>query len=388
MDLIRKAVVMKVDLKDMLSQSGEVRPIVKVELKSEASGKIDTVYVKEGVRLKKGYPILKIDPTRLLTQKEKLSLALTKAKLTAVLAQRDYENARKLAHAGNISQNKLQDNQNRFELESITLKERQLEYDDIIYQLSKTLIVSPMDGVLISLLVEEGEIAVSATSGFSGGTAIGTVADITKLEVVTQIGEIDYVKIRKDQIVTISMESDANVKTTGKVSFVSLSAKKEQNSNVSNFEVRVDIDSLFPGLVPGINVNVDFIVLEKTGVVGVPCYMVEKSTGRQRQKFMVYRPAGTKVPKRPGSSDQDQSIMGDEKGKTAIARRARGPSNFSSQKTDKTKTKKIARQKDALKKLNLVKHPIKIGETDYNNYEVVHGLAVGDTVIKILIQEE
>ena len=50
-DLLRKEVVRKVDLRDVISQSGEVQPIIKVELKSEASGKIDNVYVKEGVPL-------------------------------------------------------------------------------------------------------------------------------------------------------------------------------------------------------------------------------------------------------------------------------------------------------------------------------------------------
>jgi HlyD family secretion protein len=387
-DLIRKSVVKEVDLRDVISQSGEVQPIVKVELKSEASGKIDTIYVKEGERLKKGDRILKIDPERLLTKKKKLDLAYEKAKLNFALAERDYNNAEQLAASGNISKTKLQDLKNKFDLKSISLKETQLELHDINYQLSKTLIVSPMDGVLIYLLVEKGEIAVSATSGFSGGTAIGTVADITKLEVITQIGEIDYVKIKKGQPVSINLESDSKVKTTGSVSFVSLSAKKDKNTNVSNFEVRVDIDSLFDGLVPGINVNVDFVVLEKKGVVGVPCYMVEKSKGKRGDRYIVYRPAGTKVPQRPGMKGHGKDGEG-RPGKAGMKKKGRSRKfGGRSAKMDKKKQKKIAKQKKALEKLNLVKHPIKVGETDYNHYEVVKGLAVGDTVIKVLIEEE
>jgi HlyD family secretion protein len=311
-DLLRKEVVRKVDLRDVISQSGEVQPVIKVELKSEASGKIDKVYVKEGERLKKGDRILKIDPTRLLTQKEKLDLAVKKARLNFALAKRDYDNAVKLFNMGQMPSKKLQDLKNECELKELSLKEKELELNDIVYQLSKTLIVAPMEGVLISLLVEEGEIAVSATSGFSGGTAIGTVADISQLEVVTQIGEVDYAKVRKDQVVQISMESDIHAKTSGKVSFVSLAAKKENNSNISSFEVRITIDSLIPALVPGVNVNVDFVVLEKKNVLGVAYSMVEKRKRSGREMYFVLRPAGTEVAE--GVKDQPPEEGGKESG--------------------------------------------------------------------------
>lgn len=373
-DLLRKEVVRKVDLRDVISQSGEVQPIIKVELKSEASGKIDNVYVKEGERLKKGDRILKIDPTRLLTQKEKLDLAVKKALLNNKLAKRDYDNAQKLFTMGQMPQKRLEDLKNEFELNEITLKEKELELNDIKYQLTKTLIKAPMDGVLISLLVEEGEIAVSATSGFSGGTAIGTVADISKLEVVTQIGEVDYAKIRKDQVVQISMESDIHSKTTGTVSFVSLAAKKENNSNISSFEVRIAIDSLIPALVPGVNVNVGFVILEKKNVLGVPYSMVQKRKQGDREMHFVLRPAGTKV----DETGKDMPSDVDEKEK-----RRRGRHRQDANVNKRMEKKKEERQ-EALKKLDLVLSRIVVGATDYRFYEVQKGLAPGDTVVKVL----
>ncbi len=373
-DLLRKEVVQKVDLRDVISQSGEVQPIIKVELKSEASGKIDNVYVKEGERLKKGDKILKIDPTRLLMQKEKLDLAVKKALLNHKLAKRDYENAQKLFTMGQMPQKRLEDLKNEFELNEITLQEKELELNDIKYQLTKTLITSPMDGVLISLLVEEGEIAVSATSGFSGGTAIGTVADISKLEVVTQIGEVDYAKIRKDQVVQISMESDIHSKTTGVVSFVSLAAKKETNSNISSFEVRVAIDSLIPALVPGVNVNVGFVILEKKNVIGIPYSMVQKRKRGDKEMYFVYRPAGTKV----DETAKDIPFDAGEKEKRRKGRHRLGKS------INKRMEKKKEERQEALKKLNLVLSRIVVGATDYRFYEVHKGLAPGDTVVKVL----
>ena len=373
-DLVRKDVVQKVDLRDVISQSGEVQPIIKVELKSEASGKIDNVYVKEGERLKKGDKILKIDPTRLLTQKEKLDLAVKKAQLSHKLAKRDYDNAQKLFAMGQMPQKRLDDLKNEFELNEITLQEKELELNDIQYQLTKTLITAPMDGVLISLLVEEGEIAVSATSGFSGGTAIGTVADISKLEVVTQIGEVDYAKIRKGQVVQISMESDMHSKTTGTVSFVSLAAKKDGNSAISSFEVRIAIDSLIPALVPGVNVNVDFVILEKKNVIGVPYSMVQKRKRGDREMHFVLRPEGTSV----DATGKDIPADTDKKEYQRRGRHGLG------ENVKKRMEKKKEEREEALKKLNLVSSRIEVGATDYRFYEVKKGLVPGDTVVKVL----
>jgi hypothetical protein len=226
--------------------------------------------------------------------------------------------------------------------------------------------------VLISLLVEEGEIAVSATRGYTGGTAIGTVADISKLEIITQIGEVDYSKIELGQGVEISLESDAKAKTSGKVSFRSLSAKKEQNSNISNFEVRISIDSLITGLVPGVNVNVDFVVLDKKGVLGIPFNMVEKRKRNGREVFFVFRPQGTQV-------DNQQPLPPMEKKK-----RARRGHWGSDARMDKRMRKKIEERSAAIKKLNLVRQRIKVGDTDYRFYEVLEGLSPGDTVVKVL----
>ncbi len=370
-NLIDKDVVRKVDLRDIVSQTGEIQPVVKVELKSEASGKIDSVYIKEGERVKKGELILKIDPTRLLTQKKKLSLAVRKAKLSAALAKRDFDNANTLFSNGQLPRKQLEDLQNNYELKEITLKERELELNDILYQLSKTRIMAPMDGVLIALLVEEGEIAVSATSGFSGGTAIGTIADISKLEVITQIGEIDYVKIKKGQAVTINMESNTNLNTSGKVSFVSLAAQKEDNSTISSFEVRIAIDSLIPGLVPGVNVNVDFVVLDKKQVLGIPYAMVQKTERKGTPVSMVFLPEGT-TPKIPFRGPPKNN------GKNPGSRR------YQPGKMGKRLAKNQAERSEAVKNLNLVRAKIITGETDYKYIEVLDGLAEGDTVVKII----
>ncbi len=290
-----RSTVSRVNLRDVITQTGEVQPVVKVELKSEASGVIKRVYVKEGQRIKKGGKIIDIDPSRLLYTKERMDLAVQKALLLANIEKRDYEDARKLINTGTISEKRLADLKNEFDLATITYKQQLLELKDITDQLNKTKVTSPMDGVITNLDVEEGEIAISATTGFQNGTAIATIADISQLEVVSQIGEVDYIHLTQGQMVVIKPEAIEGVKSTGTINFIALSAKKQNEEELGTFEVRVTIDSLIPGIAPGINVNVEFVILEKNSVLGVPNRFVEKTPKGYFVNRVIKKSDGTEV---------------------------------------------------------------------------------------------
>lgn len=266
-----------VNLRDVISQTGEVQPVIKVELKSEASGKIQKVFIREGQQLRKGDTILIIDPQSLLNAQKRNELLVRQAKIEMELAKRDYNNSDKMAMTGTISRKTHEDLKSKYGCAEIQYQLRSLELKDVVDQLSKTVITAPMDGVITKLLVKEGEIAVSATSSYQGGTSIGTIADITNLEVITQIGEVDYIHLKPGQKVIIRPEAIDGAQTRGTISFISMSAAKKNGEELGTFEVRVSIDSLIPGVTAGINVNVEFVVLEMNNVLGVPTFYVNKN---------------------------------------------------------------------------------------------------------------
>lgn len=280
-------VVKKVHLHDVISQTGEVTPVVKVDLKSEASGKIKKIFVKEGQRVTRGQKILIIDPYKLNTHHKNAEILLQKAQIRKALSIRNYTEAKTLASLGTISDKILQDLRSQMQLDSLSCEQQLLEMDDILYQLSQTTVVSPLNGVLTELKVEEGEIATSATSGFQSGTALATIADISCLEVITKIGEVDYVHLKPGQQVLIKPAALENVTTTGIINFIALSAKKDGGNELGTFEVRISIDSLIPGLAPGINVNVEFVVLDLKDIIGIPCHYVKKQDGKQVVQILV-----------------------------------------------------------------------------------------------------
>jgi HlyD family secretion protein len=320
----RRHTVDLVTIRDVITQTGEVEPVVKVDIKSEASGRIEKVYIKEGARVSRGDTILTIDPSRLLFKKKTMSLGVKRARLERDKARRDLNDARSLATTGTVSARRLFDLENGYEVADIAYRQQLLELQDITDQLARTVITAPMNGVVTSLEVDEGEIAVSATSGFQSGTAIATVADISTLEIISQINEVDYVHLEVGQEVVIRPQAFEDLESTGTISFISLSAKKENAEALGTFEVRIDVDSIIPGISPGINVNVDFLILEKSDVLGVPNHFVRKTP---KGSFVMVAVPGT---------DGEET---------------------------------------------LVRRSIELGDTDYRHYEVLSGLEKGDVVV-------
>ncbi len=308
------------DLRDQITQTGEVKPLLKVDIKSEASGKIEKIYIKEGQRVAKGDTLLAIDPYRLTIQRQKLQLRLKRTAVELRSATRELNRAAKLNTTGIVSSSEIDALEDRVALAKIAKREAQLELNDIDEQLSKTMVLSPLDGVVTDLPVEEGEIAVSATSGFQAGTALATVANIDQLEIISRIGEADYTQLSAGQGVTIRPEAVAT-STTGSISFIALSAKRESGQELSTFEVRIAIDSLIGGIAPGINVNVDFILFEKSGVLAVPAHFVQRG-----------------------------------KGGTAVFLKDESPQGYRRQ-------------------------TVTLGATDYRHYEVIDGLSEGDSIV-------
>jgi RND family efflux transporter MFP subunit len=278
------AVVERTTLRDIVSQTGEVTPLVKVDVQCEASGRIDTIYVKEGQKVREGDRLLSIDPERLTLHKQKLDLSVSEAKIRRDMAEREYARKKELFETGTVPRSSLEDLESEFKLRDIAYRKQVLERRDIVDQLKETTVEAPMSGVLTHLNVEQGEIVVSATSNFQSGTVIGTIADIENLEVVTQIGEVDYPKLAVGQSVIIRPEAAENVQTGGTIDFISLTARKRNSEELGTFEVRIKIDSVVTGVVPGVNVNVDFVVLEMPDVLAVPAHFV---TGRGKRKMVL-----------------------------------------------------------------------------------------------------
>jgi HlyD family secretion protein len=343
---VRGMVATEARLKDAVRLTGTVRPVDSVGLKSEVSGRILSIPVKEGDSVKKGQLLVQLDPEPFQLKCDRAALQVERAQLVLRTAQRDVARLQSLVASGTVSKDQIEDLETARSKADLDVRDARISLREARKDLANSRIVSPMTGQLIALEVAEGEVAASAV-GANSGTLLGTVADPSRMKVVVEVGELDFPRLRLGMPVEISTEAIAGRPLKGKVTFISSSARPSATSgSIQVFPVEVTADEEANKLVPGMTVAVDFVFLQKTVAVAVPYEAIQKAKpgrgkGDSSKDSVVAKPATETAT--PGKGKPAQVLV-------------RGPDG-----------KMQSRQ-------------VRIGETDFRMTEIVSGLKVGDSV--------
>jgi len=311
----------KGDLVIKVSAKGIVEPNFQVEVKSKASGKVLTFSFKEGDYIKKGEGLLqlnKTDETRNVAKakadlmsseaslkKAETSLLLQKTryetdlKRTAseveeaqanlreseekkirqtnlfhqqITSRESFENAVTIFKVNQESliqaeasfqaaQNAIHDidmKKHEVELAKAEVKHREITLDEVNERLNETDIYSPITGVIIQKLVEEGQIISSGISNVSGGTALAEIADMSRMFITADVDETDIGAIHVGQNVEVTADAFYGKNFGGKV--LRISPKGIVENSITVFKVKIEI--LGKGkkiLKPMMTANVDII---------------------------------------------------------------------------------------------------------------------------------
>jgi HlyD family secretion protein len=334
----RRAKVERGDIVLHVTATGEIKPVKEVELKSKASGQVVRFQKQPGDAVDEGELIAELDKRmeqRNLTLQEsnllsaEANLSLVKLKADADLKTTESESAAmredekqkraELARLEKLSGEFVSES----ELSAIRLASRLAEerakqaeaaltlikgrrdgdvrlaeadvlkarvaVDDARERLRDTDIRSPIKGILLKKLVEEGVIVASGISANTGGTAIALVADVSTLLVEANVDQADIAKVRKDQPVQIKLKSESSERFRGKVELIV--PKSELDNNVIIFKVRIAMGgSIFGKVYPGMAVSVEIKVAETHGALTVPSEAVRI----EKQGPVVYVPDGEK----------------------------------------------------------------------------------------------
>lgn len=337
-----------------VTATGEIKPVKEVELKSKASGQVVRFQKLPGDMVEEGELIAELDKRveqRNLTLQEsnllsaEANLALVKLKADADLKTAESEAAamredekqkgaelarlEKLSGefvseselssirlAARLSQERAKQAEAALSLiqgrrdgdvrlaEADVLKAR-VSVDDARERLRDTEIRSPIRGVLLKKLVEEGMIVASGISANSGGTAIALVADVSKMIVEANVDETDIAKVKKGQNVQISLLSGSSERFRGKVELIV--PKSELDSNVIIFKVRIAMEGdAFGKVYAGMTASVNIKVAETRGALTVP----SEALRMEKEGAVVYVPDGEKskpVPVKAGLDNGEKA---------------------------------------------------------------------------------
>lgn len=277
--------VKKDNLTSIISASGEVKPKKNVNISAQVPGRIVKIGVEEGQIVKEGDFLLKLDSTQYEANAERdRALILSyRAQLIEAEARLEkdkniYERQKRLYDEQLISREQLEmakaqhdisRAQHRAILYQINHAKASLESS--LDNLNKTTYNSPMDGIITSLRVEEGEIALIGTMN-NPGTVLMAIADLSVMEIEVEVDETDVVGVELGQSAEVRVDALPEQTIEGKVTEIGSSAiqKLTSSQESKDFKVTVTLENPPRELKPGLSASADIITDEKKDVLAVP----------------------------------------------------------------------------------------------------------------------
>jgi HlyD family secretion protein len=248
--------------------AGAIQPDTTVEVKSKASGEILQLLAETGQKVKRGAPLVRIDPrnARNLLAQAQADLEVAQAQLTNATSQK--RRADELFRSQSITEQEHETALLDYANAKANVVRAKVAVETAKDQLDDTNVLAPITGTIIEKDVERGQVISSPTKDVGGGTVLLKMADLGLVQVRTLVDETDIGKIQVGQRATVTVDAFATRPFEGSVLKIEPQAQTEQN--VTMFPVLVRIDNRAGLLRPGMNAEVEIHVGERPNVLAVP----------------------------------------------------------------------------------------------------------------------
>jgi HlyD family secretion protein len=382
---------------ETVNASGKVYPEVEVKISPDVSGEIVELTVNEGDSVRKGQVLARIyadllnstrDQVQATVNQQKAQVNNSTAQLASLKATLDqteaqYNRQKKLYNEKVTSRLEFEQAEQAFKSAKANytaamegIKSAQAGVQSVQAQLnradkdvSRTVITSPMDGVISLMAIKKGERV--AGNSFNVGTEMMRVADMRSIEVRVDVGENDIPKVKLGDTAIVEVDAYTNRKFKGLVYKIanpttSAASTSVASAEVTNYKVHIRLlpddykDLIVPGrgfpFRPGMTASADIQTRSKQNVLSVPLNAVTtrdasdsasaKTADKKDEKAAEPAAANTDAPKSVSSDDSIQEVV-------------------------------FVLQKDnTVKKVR-----VKTGIQDLNYIEILDGLKAGDMVI-------
>ena len=264
--VVNTAQVQYMSMKSIVSATGTIKPVESVEVSSKITARVKQVLVKENDTVTQGQTVALLDGKDYETQKEQAEFTLQNAKTI-------YDRTNYLYNIGAKSKEDLDNAQYNYDTAQSKLEEAESN-------LSETVIVSPMDGVVIGEPVTDGTMAVQ---GNSSPTVIMRIADLSRKQIFAKVDETDIGSVRVGQKATYTVDAYNGKTFTATVSKIS-QTDMDNSWNISNsssssssssaaviyYSVTLDVDDPEGLLMPSMTARVEIETANKDSALAVP----------------------------------------------------------------------------------------------------------------------
>ena len=231
----------KRDIQKTTVATGKLLARREVSVKPQITGVITKVLVKPGDRVIPGQEVAHIRVIPDMSQLNNAQSAIESARIKLEEQQREWERAKRLYEKGVVSTEEYQQYETRLKTAREELTSAKAAYEVVTKgssmrsgTINTTIVTSPISGLVLNVPVKEGS-SVSATSMFSDGTTVCTVADMSDVLFKGNIDETEVARLRVGMPTTLVLGAMQDIKVPATLEYISPEGV-EQNG-VTKFEV-------------------------------------------------------------------------------------------------------------------------------------------------------
>ncbi len=289
---VRAAVVETLDLESMVRASGWIQPRVAVDVQSDIMGRVTEMRIKEGDSVEKGQVLLRIDPTQYQAAAARARAGVSEslareaqARASRLQAEQALRRAQEMQARDSLlistqqfeeAQTQAQVQRALYEASAHGVEIARAALREAEDRLAKSVIRAPIDGVVTRLNIEEGETAIVGTMN-NPGSLLLTVSDLSVMEAVIRVDETDVPGISLGDSTTLTIDAFPRQKFTGRVTEIGHSSTVDPNtrgmsqqSQAVDFEVVITLDAPPPTVRPDLSATAEVITETRAQGLAIP----------------------------------------------------------------------------------------------------------------------
>ena len=252
----------KANVTTMVTSTGTIEPITQVDVGTQVSGVVEKIYVDYNSVVKQGQLIAELDKTNL-----QATYTQNKAAYDNAVSQRNYlktifDRQKTLYDKGVISKSDFEDAEFNYQTAKGTVIQRLSDLQRAKTNLSYANIYAPIDGVVLSRTIDEGQ---TVAASFNTPTLFTIAQDLKEMQVEADVDEADIGQVKEGQRVTFTVDAYIGETFEGVVTQVRLDPTV--TSNVVTYTVVIKADNPELKLKPGLTATISIYTLELNNVL-------------------------------------------------------------------------------------------------------------------------
>lgn len=294
--IVETATATRGDVSEAVTATGTIEPVTKVEVGTQVSGIIDKLYADYNSVVTKGQLIAEMDKVTLQSELTSQQATYDGAKAEYEYQEKNYLRNKALHEKQLISDTEFEESTYNYAKAKSAYESSEANLAKAKRNLAYATITSPIDGVVISRAVEEGQ---TVAAGFETPTLFTIAADLTQMQVIADVDEADIGGVKEGQRVEFTVDAYPNDTFEGTVTQVRLEATEE--SNVVTYEVVISAHNPDLKLKPGLTANVTIYIAERRNVINIPLKALRFVPDPPSGKAPAGEPQPQPQPQEPGN---------------------------------------------------------------------------------------